>query len=132
MQIGFRRGRAVRALGENPALDFRPRSFPLITRSTAAGHENVARHLEHFVRVDPVALIEGAQVALFLDMLLGRFDVDPLGIVERGRMIADPDHFHAGLQAERERRHRADIAEALDDGGTICPDSSSAGPSRAR
>ena len=97
-QVGFRAGRAVRALGQDAALDL----VGVLFRDHAidrARRENVARHLEQFVRVDPVALIEGAQVAFFLDMLLGGFDVDPLGIVKRRRMIADPDNLDPGLQA---------------------------------
>ena len=84
VQVRFRAGRAVRALGQNAALNL----VRILFRDHAidrARRQDIAWHLQQFVRINPVALIEGAQVSLLLDVQLGGLNVDPLRIVKRRR-----------------------------------------------
>ena len=64
-----------------------------------ARNKHIARQGEELVRIDMVVLGERPQIPLLDHVLLGRFDVDPFRIVNRGGVIADPDDFDAALVA---------------------------------
>ena len=66
-----------------------------------------------------IILSERPQVPLLPHVLLGCFDVDALGIVNRSGMIADPDDFDAALVRERQSCDRTDVAESLHDCGAF-------------
>src|SRR5580700_1893879 len=95
-QIRSGRSRAVGAFRQNPAFQLRG----VLLRDHAIdrrGHEHIARHDEHLVWVDAIALIKGLQVALLDHVLLGRFHVDALWIVKRDGRVTDADDFNAGF-----------------------------------
>ena len=59
---------------------------------------------------------ERSQVPFFKNVLLGGFNIDSFGIVDRGMRVANPDDFDAAFQRKRQSRDRSDIAKALDNG----------------
>ena len=98
-EIGLRRGRAIRAFGQDAAFQFR--GVARVDHAIDRGrHEHVARHREHFVRIDPVGFIESAKISFFDYVLLRFRDVDPVWIVKRDRGVADADDFHSRLERE--------------------------------
>ena len=80
--IRFRRGRPVRAFSQNATLQFGGIFFcdHAIDRT---GRQDIAFLHQHFVRIDPIALVERAQISFFQNVLLCCFHVDSLGIVKR-------------------------------------------------
>ena len=98
--ICFRRGRPIGAFSQNAALQFGGIFFRdhAIDR---ARRQDIAFLHQHFVRIDPIALIERAQISFFQNVLLRCFHVDSFGIVNGSGRIADTHDFDSGLQRER-------------------------------
>src|SRR5262245_2308913 len=98
-QIRVGRGRAVGALGKDAAFEIAG-IFAGNYAIDRARSKNVARQREKLVRIHMIVLSKRPQVPLLVHVLLGGFNVNSLGIVNRRSVIADPDNFDATLVRE--------------------------------
>ena len=62
-----------------------------------------------------IGLVKRAEISFFQNVLFGRLDIDPFGVVDRSVSVANADDFQSAFVSKRQRRNRADVPEALHD-----------------
>ena len=128
-QVGIRRGRAVGAFGQHPALQvFRDLGVdhPLHRRR----HQHVARQHENLRGSKCSWLEKPAMLPCCRACRISARDIEPARDRAARRCDRDRDHLEA-IMMQLQRRIAADIAETLDDRGGTCRGRSRARSARA-